>query len=106
MAITQRTGRPRRYCSKNCRNHASEVRTTAPRLAAAPMREVVERTVPVIPTDANGWTAVLGELARQLADPATRTSREHWQHRHILAALTQAKPGRNRGRAPQTDQAA
>jgi hypothetical protein len=65
MAITQRTGRPRRYCSKNCRNRASEARTTAPRLAmqlaagrlgAGPVREVVERTVtvPLIPADAHG----------------------------------------------------
>jgi hypothetical protein len=101
MAITQRTGRPRRYCSKNCRNRASEARTTAPRLAmqlsagrlaTAPVREVVERTVtePVVPGDAHGWVTALGELARQLADPATKTSREHWQHRRILTALAQA----------------
>lgn len=103
MAITQRTGRPRRYCSKNCRNRASEARTTAPRLAlqlaagrlaTGPVREVVERTVtitePLTPADAHAWVAILGELARQLADPATKTSREHWQHRRILAALADA----------------
>ena len=103
MTITQRTGRPRRYCSKNCRNRASEARTTAPRLAlqlaagrlaTGPVREVVERTVtitePLTPADAHGWVAALGELARQLADPATKTSREHWQHRRILAALADA----------------
>ena len=99
MAVTQRTGRPRRYCSKNCRNRASEARTLAPRLAmqiaaghlaTAPVREVVERTVPVTPTDAHGWVAVLGALTRQLGDPASQISREHWQHRRILAALTQA----------------
>jgi hypothetical protein len=101
MAVTQRTGRPRRYCSKNCRNRASEARTIAPRLAiqiaaghlaTAPVREVVERTVPVTPTDAHGWSAVLGELARQLADPATQASREHWHHRRILAALPRPPP--------------
>ncbi len=99
MTVTQRTGRPRRYCSKNCRNRASEARTLAPRLAlkiaagrlaTEPVREVVERTAPVNPTDAHGWAAVLGELARQLTDPTSRTSREHWQHRRILTALTEA----------------
>jgi hypothetical protein len=117
MAISQRTGRPRRYCSKNCRNRASEARTTAPRLAlqlsagrlaTGPVREVVERTViqPLTPTDAHGWTAALTELARQLADPASKVSREHWQHRRILtaladvtAALDRAHPG-GLGRAP------
>lgn len=80
---------------KACRNRASEARTLAPRLAmrlaagrtTAPVREVVERAVPVTPTDAHGWVTVLGDLARQLADPDSRTSREHWQHRRILAAL-------------------
>lgn len=101
MTVTQRTGRPRRYCSKNCRNRASEARTAAPRLAlqlaaghlaAAPVREVVERTVtePLIPADARAWVAALGELARQLGDPASKTSREHWQHRRILTALAEA----------------
>ncbi len=105
MTITQRTGRPRRYCSKNCRNRASEARTLAPRLAlklaagrlaTQPVREVVERTATVNPADAQGWAAVLGELARQLADPASKTSREHWQHRRILTALTQATAALNR----------
>jgi len=105
MTVTQRTGRPRRYCSKNCRNRASEARTLAPRLAlkfaagrvaTQPVREVVERTVTVNPTDAHGWATVLGELARQLADPTSQTSREHWQHRRILTALTQAADALNR----------
>ncbi len=101
MAISQRTGRPRRYCSKNCRNRASEARTTAPRLAlqlaagrlaTGPVREVVERTVtqPLTPADAHGWTAALTELTRQLADPASKVAREHWQHRRILTALIDA----------------
>lgn len=99
MTLTQRTGRPRRYCSKNCRNRASEARTLAPRLAlklaagrltTEPVREVVQRTTTVNPTDAHGWATVLGELTRQLADPTSQTSREHWQHRRIMTALTQA----------------
>jgi hypothetical protein len=101
MAIAQRSGRPRRYCSKSCRNRASELRTAAPRLArqlaagrlaTGPVREVVERTVTelLIPVDAHGWTTALTELTRQLSDPCSKTSREHWQHRRILAALAEA----------------
>jgi hypothetical protein len=103
MTLTQRTGRPRRYCSKSCRNRASELRTAVPRLAlqlaagrvaAGPVREVVERTVsltePLIPVDAHGWAAALTELARQLGDPGSKTAREHWQHRRLLTALTEA----------------
>jgi hypothetical protein len=61
-------------------------------LATGPVREVVERTVtqPLTPADAHGWTAALAELARQLADPASKVSREHWQHRRILTALADA----------------
>lgn len=101
MAVTQRTGRPRRYCSKNCRNRASEARTSAPRLAlqlaagriaTGPVREIVERTVtqPLTPANAHDWVTALIELARQLADPASKVSREHWQHRRILTALAEA----------------
>lgn len=101
MAISQRTGRPRRYCSKTCRNRASEARTSAPRLAlqlaagriaTGPVREIVERTViqPHTPSNAHDWVIALTELGRQLADPASKVSREHWQHRRILTALAEA----------------
>jgi hypothetical protein len=33
---------------------------------------------------------MLAELTGQLADPATATGREHWQHRRILQALADA----------------
>lgn len=52
----------------------------------------------VNPTGAHGWASVLGELTRQLTDPASETSREHWQHRRILTALTQATVAIDRAR--------
>ena len=81
MAIAQRSGRPR-----------LARQLAAGRLATGPVREVVERTVTelLIPVDAHGWTTALTELTRQLSDPCSKTSREHWQHRRILAALAEA----------------
>ena len=110
MTLTQQTGRPRKYCSKSCRNRASELRTVAPKLswdmaagrvATGPVREIVERTVTTTldtapprplavqyaPGNAKEWQRELRLLAIQLLDPRTNTAREHWEHSRLLAAL-------------------
>ena len=122
MTLTQHTGRPRQYCSKSCRNRASELRTIAPRLSrdlaagrvtTGPVREIVERTVTITdtapprtvvvqraPGNSKQWQEELRSLAVQLLDPRSNTAREHWQHNRlltalqdVLAALNHAHPG-------------
>ncbi|QXJ27056.1 hypothetical protein AGRA3207_007853 (plasmid) [Actinomadura graeca] len=110
------TGRPRDYCSKSCRNRASEVRTiearlgrqlAAGRLRTAPVREVVERVVervierPAAPArpDENedeGRDEEMAVLAGDvLAVPAT--ARE-WRHVLDLLATALTEPGPLRAR--------
>jgi hypothetical protein len=102
------TGRPPRYCSKSCRNRASEVRTAERRLErdivagripgdGTPVREVVERVVrvpeqhrpPPAPVSATAWTRLLTELARQL-EAGEQVAVEHSNHKRLLRSLREA----------------
>lgn len=118
-------GRPGRYCSAACRQRAWALRHAQQQLATGAdprprvVREVVERTTervvvrpapvtsyavpgraPTAPVRARDWVAVLGELERQLGDPAHSLARQHWDHPrlytallHAVTALGQAHPG-------------
>jgi len=107
------TGRPPRYCSKNCRNRASELRTAEARigrqlaagqLRTEPVREVIERTTERViertrtryaalpaaaqpaPATAREWAAQLHQLAADLRAPGP-LQRRHFDHRHLHHAL-------------------
>ncbi|MCW2942807.1 MAG: putative 25 [Actinomycetia bacterium] len=95
-------GRPRRTCSKACRNRVSELKTASARLdrdlaagriPTQPRREVVERTVTeireAVPTRAGEWETLLEELARQLLDVDAKRGLAHrpYDHARIYHAL-------------------
>jgi hypothetical protein len=121
-------GRPGRYCSAACRQrawalrHAQQQLTTGADPRPRVVREVIERTTervvvryapvtsyaapsrapaaPAAPVRARGWVAVLGELERQLGDPAHPLACQNWDHSrlykallHAVTALGQAHPG-------------
>jgi endogenous inhibitor of DNA gyrase (YacG/DUF329 family) len=102
------TGRRPKFCSKSCRQrdyevHAAERRLgrdlTAGRATAGPVREVVSRPAPPVPTTrGSDWTRLLAELTEQLRDG--QLGRQHWDHAKVarglyaaLAALDAATPG-------------
>jgi endogenous inhibitor of DNA gyrase (YacG/DUF329 family) len=95
----QGEGRPRRYCNPSCRTQAWALRRAAARLEIAlpePVREIRERVVdrwvparPAAPDTAREWSGLLTELQDKLADRRTAVHREHWNHRHLYAALVE-----------------
>ncbi|WP_147312523.1 hypothetical protein [Thermomonospora umbrina] len=91
-------GRPRRYCSKSCRNRGSEVRRrpteptapTGPGLTEEQTRQMAVLTGDLLrpPVTARDWAALLDDLADDLAAGPLRT--KHFDHRHLYAGLVRA----------------
>ncbi|GAB3278308.1 hypothetical protein GCM10027589_04360 [Actinocorallia lasiicapitis] len=112
-------GRPRRYCSKNHRNRASELRTVEARIGRQvaaglvrtdPVREVIrqvvevervvetvrEARVPLEPATAREWQSVLQLLAGQVATGGLGVydhARVYAAVAKVLVALNDAHPG-------------
>jgi len=98
--VSARTGRPRRYCSPACRTRAWAIRRystgatsvvdeggQAPAVDDPPGGRHVTTVPPGLRT-AREWAALLDELSAELV--AGPLGRQHYDHRHVYAALMRA----------------
>jgi endogenous inhibitor of DNA gyrase (YacG/DUF329 family) len=110
-------GRPARYCSAACRQEAWALRTAEKKLGTENdrrpnvIRDVIDRHTERVtqrplagysvttrrapateepPTNARGWTELLGQLERQLRDPMSPVASAFFDHKRLFRALDHA----------------